>query len=177
MLSRILGFIFGLWLIVIAYDVFFARTPFDSILIAIILLAIVAPWRITILWTVLLGVFLDASTPLPPGVLLLSLILVSSITLLLIRIFFQHGSLWTTAVLAFFGTFFFECTQVFWQYFLHWTGGLLQSPLLPEISFLGWRSLWNTMAALAVFLCIRLLSKRLNPSFLSLNQGEFLWRS
>ncbi|MEK7607041.1 MAG: hypothetical protein AAB444_02505 [Patescibacteria group bacterium] len=177
MLSKILGFIFGLWCIIILYDVFFSRTPFDSILVAVILLAIIAPWRTTILWTVLLGVFLDASTPLPPSVLLLSLILVSSITLLLIRLFFQHGSLWTTALLAFSGTFFFEFSQTFWQYFLHWTGSTLLSPALPELSFLGWRAVWNTLAALIGFLCIRLLSKRLNPSFLSLNQGEFLWRS
>lgn len=177
MFNKIVWHILALWFAIIFYDVFLSRMPFDAIVVSLVLLAIVSHWRTTVLWTALLGIFLDGSTPLPPGILLLSLIMVTSVTLILIRIFFPHGSLWTAAFLAFFGTFLLEVSQAFWQYFLYWTGTSIRHPGFPEWRFLMLFAVWNTLATLGGFLLIHLLSKRLSPSFLSLNRREFLWRS
>lgn len=169
----------GLLAFVAAYDAILAPLPFDAALVVLILAAVAtSSWKTAALWTALLGIFLDGSVPLPQGVLLFSLTLTLFGLLALVHFFFPHGSLLSTVFLSGVATILFFAAKGSLIFLVRWIGADFYAPAFPAAGIFLARLAWNVAACATGFLLVRVVSRRLHSSFLSVRrETNIFWRA
>ncbi|MDP3244521.1 MAG: hypothetical protein Q8M83_02560 [bacterium] len=138
------------WLL---YDPVLRRLPFQTALIMILIVAVMSNWRLSLLWTIILGVLLDSSSITPSGVFLTSLGLVYLTANFFLWHFLPHDSLYSLLIILPIGTLIFEFSRLFFSYLLQ-VVGLADLVIGFDFWYLLKVLIVNTLVGLLIFLLL-----------------------